>query len=793
MTGGRAGFRKEVMAGRAVLCPPLAANQRNQITNTNPPCSVVTLGWQVRDGAHGVTRPTFALWRWFAQKSFRMPVWIVSVAVLLLAGNSIAQENLPRNGVVPEKLTADLIPLGLRARNNASVPVEARFKWTGTRVLEGKLELEFLEGNRVLGRYRTDDLALTTGEERFRILVPPLLQPSSDPQIEVRMKFVTADQVMNLDSSSLSLPTSSERSVSLGWCNARVDSAPHAPELEQSLMLERFSPQLGPSTYRQLLTSMTRLGPEDLPMQPLSYTTFDVMVLTAEGFADAHEGQLQTLARWVKGGGSVCVFVGGGLQAHHLAFLNELIDTNFIGPVFMADNTGNLLPGMKKISCLHSGVGRSVIVTGNIQPDPGLDSPAWREAVAFLWKVRDSQKQIILETGHWDAPTNYDWQASFPSQPYQYSYQRRVYRGRQPGMAPVPTISYGIQPSLFGSELVSQLMPKTVRLIPFPALLCTFGLFLLMIGPADYFLLGWFRRRRYTWVLFPVMSIVFTVGTVMMANHFLGLHDQRRSLIVVDLDKDGTPVRANRYELVFAARNKQSVNEMKDALWAPLNADAEAEMNPIAMPMRFNPRTGVPIAAAEPLEEAAPPWYDGTVPAHFRTTKPLRQWRPELNRVFSLDGSTAPLLANWSAIEEAWPNLQDIRAKLSANKPFAGDVCAISIADPGTFGPGTTEVDPSADDPEPQVDQNGQPIVAASPWRVSFDSGSKRILLASTLSKLCVGDPSFGLRALLSQMSPTGGGNFEDGQVMDTTDSALTIVTEVGEDIVVYRRIFHAN
>lgn len=710
----------------------------------------------------------------------------VLLATIFLAGNVVADENLPANVAVVEKLEADLIPLGLRARNNAPVPVEARFKWTGTHVLEGKLQLEFLEGNRVLGRYRTDDLALTTGEQRFRLLLPPLLQPFSDSQIEVRMKFVTADQVMNLDSSSLSLPTSSERSMSLGWCNARVDSAPHAPELEQSLMLERFSPQLGPSAYRQLLTSMIRLAPEDLPAQPLSYTAFDVMVLTAEGFSQAHEGQLQTLARWVKGGGSVCVFVGGGLQAHHLAFLNELIDTNTISPAFIADNAGNLLPGMKKISCLYSGVGRSVIVTGDIQPDPGLNSAEWREAVAFLWKIRDSQKQPILETGHWNAPTNYDWQASFPAQPY--SYPGRWNRGRQPPMVAPMGISYGIQPSPFGAELVKQLMPRTVRLIPFPALLCTLGLFLLMIGPADYFLLGWLRRRRYTWVLFPLMSIVFTVGTVMMANHFLGLRDQRRSLIVVDVDKDGTPVRSNRYELVFAARDKQSVNEMKDALWAPLKSDAPLDMNGIPMGGAFNPRTGVPI---NPEDEAAPPWYEGTIPAHFRTTKPLRQWRPELNRVLSFDVTPAPVLLNWSAIEEAWPNLRDIRAKLSAGKSFVGDVCAVSMSGVATFGPGTTGVDPNEDDP--QLESEGQRSVMASPWRVSFDSASTRILRASTLSKLCVGDRSFGLRSVFSQMSPTGGGNFEDIQVMDTNDSALAIVTEVGDDIIVYRRIFHGN
>jgi hypothetical protein len=59
---------------------------------------------------------------------------------------------------------------------------------------------------------------------------------------------------------------------------------------------------------------------------------------------------------------------------------------------------------------------------------------------------------------------------------------------------------------------------------------------------------------------------------------------------------------------------------------------------------------------------------------------------------------------------------------------------------------------------------------------------------------LCAGD-SRGLLSLVSQVSPTGGGNFEDVQAMDaeTDDSVLAIVTQVGDDIVVYRRFFYGN
>ena len=311
------------------------------------------------------------------------------------------------------------------------------------------------------------------------------------------------------------------------------------------------------------------------------------------------------------------------------------------------------------------------------------------------------------------------------------------------------------------------LMPETVRLIPFSSLIAMLVLFLLMIGPGDYFVLGFFRRRRFTWVLFPATSIAFTVATVLMANHYLGLRDQRRSLIVVDLGKDGTALRWNRYELVFAARDKQSVTELKDALWVPLDAGGAMMNQPYVRVVQgrqvmvvpnnqFNPGYSPNGVAAGEME---PPLYDGTLPVRFQTTKTLRQWRPELNRIFSFEPPPVPMIPDWRAIEEAWPNLQGIRAKLSEKKLFNGDLFAIS----GSHS-------------------------------IQADSGSAGILPSSIVEELCVGD-SRGLLSLVSQVSPTGGGNFEDVQAVDmeANDSVLAIVTRSGDDIVVYRRFFHAN
>ena len=117
------------------------------------------------------------------------------------------------------------------------------------------------------------------------------------------------------------------------------------------------------------------------------------------------------------------------------------------------------------------------------------------------------------------------------------------------------------------------------------------------------------------------------------------------------------------------------------------------------------------------------------------------------------------LLPNWREIEQAWPNLTDVRAKLSIGKPFAGDVCVISGID-----------------------------------SIQLDRQSREILPRSMVEELCLADSS-GLFSLISQISPAGGQNFEDMQGLDTQagGSVLAIVTRVGDDIVVYRRFYHGN
>jgi hypothetical protein len=653
--------------------------------------------------------------------------------------------------VSADGLTADLLPLGMDTRNGAPIPVDARLDWDGSGILEGRLEMEFYEGNRVLGHYRSDEMALSGGEQKFHMLLPPILAPVSDSQVEVHMKFVTAAKVIELDPSQLFVPTTSQRSLVVGWFDSGA-GAEQPFDVVRNLLFERYAPPSDDPSQKLVTTGITRETSEDLPAEPLAYVSFDVVVLTAEAFAETHERQLEALARWVRGGGSVCVFAAGTLQPYHIEFLNQLAEATSAGPVFLSDSSGKLLPPQKDVLCLHSGVGRSVIVTGDKATTVNLDADEWRNVATFLWKLRNNQIRAIADTGHWQPPVAPgENQPAFKFSQNGYNPYNQNYQYAQP-------FSLFVQPTGLGSELLTRLMPKTVRLIPFSALIGILVLFLIMVGPADYYGLGFFRRRRLTWVLFPVTSIVFTGATVLMANHYLGLRDQRCSLTVVDLDKDGSALRWNCYELVFAARDKQSATDLKDTLWAQLDARTTLDYYPVPYRNRVSYRSYGGRYAGYPGDNDDPPWYEGTLPIRYQTRENIHQWQPELNRMFSFEPPPVPLPANWNAIEEAWPNLPAIRSILSKAKPFNGDLCAIFNSNTMT---------------------------------TSFVNG---ILEPSILNEICVGNPT-GLQYLVSQISPTGGSYFEDLPAMgtDANDSVLLIITKSGDDIIVYRRFFYGN
>jgi hypothetical protein len=70
---------------------------------------------------------------------------------------------------------------------------------------------------------------------------------------------------------------------------------------------------------------------------------------------------------------------------------------------------------------------------------------------------------------------------------------------------------------------------------------------------------------------------------------------------------------------------------------------------------------------------------------------------------------------------------------------------------------------------------------------------SRNGLPSGTLRELCV-RPQRGFFTVVSQVSPTGGGDFEDSALLDPTDPdswLLAVIVRDGQNFTVYRRLYH--
>lgn len=302
-------------------------------------------------------------------------------------------------------LRVSLVPATVRNRSNAPFELEVRFDWSGTNILEGQLDMVFMSGNRVAGRYRSGDIALTTGEQSFRMMLPPMRSDAYDSELEVQVQFLTAKGRFDLGRMFLFTPVQVERSFVI--CVSRPQSTLSERDFNvvRSMALERFDPKESERAGATISTSIAGLHPEDFPAYPLGYCCYDIVLLMEEGFSLLQEKSLAALSRWVQAGGSVCIVAGRNLKPYHITFLNDLSASSKTGHNFILDENGSPVPTSSfpdsGFGMYYAGLGRMVVVMKLPPKDELLTSPDWREAVAFLWKIRTDQMSTILSSGKW--------------------------------------------------------------------------------------------------------------------------------------------------------------------------------------------------------------------------------------------------------------------------------------------------------------------------------------------------------------------------------------------------------
>ena len=342
---------------------------------------------------------TFCILQFLLSQVLRYRAILSCLLVFIIANNATAQVS------TGARLSARLRTRTATARSGVPVTLVWDFKWTGFELLEGHLEIAVSDGREQIGRIKTDDIVISTGERRLETRMPVASRDGLYSQVTLQAVLVTEDRNFDLGEFPLRLQPYGTRTMTVGISDPwDVRFSTRQAELTRSLRLDRFNPE---SQDQSLASSFGHLAPSELPSDPTGYCVYNLVVLMDDGFSELRPKQLEAIYDWVAAGGSVCIMPGGGLGADHVDFLNRLAARDEQASPMLLDTEGRLIPEGSgegaTIRLLHTGMGRAAIVIAANDTLRNPESTEWREMVAFLWNVHAQWVPALARDGNWDA------------------------------------------------------------------------------------------------------------------------------------------------------------------------------------------------------------------------------------------------------------------------------------------------------------------------------------------------------------------------------------------------------
>jgi hypothetical protein len=694
-------------------------------------------------------------------------------------------------------VTAEMARSSPPARSGAPVTIVWKLKSASTGLVEGKLDLRVFDGPELLAHLVSDDIVLTGGELRIRTILPPLDTNSPLNGAEIRLKLVRKQDELELGTPLVRLPKTGERAFVVANC----DSWQTTPSQEKQLFLQqfRFETYNSETTDRTISTNLSHVRSDEMPADPLGYCGFDLVILVDEGFVELNEAQLRALSAWVSAGGSLCVAPGRQvLKEHHLAFLNELA-ANLPHDPLLLDSAGRLItpePAIQTgpvpeedaarsksfpadaITLKRAGLGRLALILGDVRQFSTAPEPAQRRLLAFLWKMRKEQSGKFVSEGGLDFVAEAIAMESGTTKDGQDVL--RQLRPNEMRLAPLPLQT--------GDQLLGRLMPRDLRIVPLGLIALFLLVYLAVIGPGDYLLLGALKRRRYTWILFPAVTVAFAIGIVAVSNWYMRVADNRRAVTVFDVNDTGATVRRNRFEVLFRDAPREVVTEVTREIHTAMNHQRFSSAT------WYNLQTARNRGTENLLDLVTIPEYSGQVPRQYTVTQFIPQWTPQLNRRFAIANTEALPAFDWASLA---------RLPISAGKfPLSPEVRE-AIAREVRTGAGTSgsayvlqgssiyhvmgrkDILQGGDSPYGISRGVTGPVSAYRDFQNRHPT--------SFLQDICSAAPQGGLFSIVSQISPTGGADFEDLSLLDPTDPnqwLLVVIVEREDELLVYRRLY---
>jgi hypothetical protein len=717
------------------------------------------------------------------------------LAALLLATGLISS---PRHVLAQ---TAELVSIKAA---NSSPPIRSDAPMTfvfnvnsqSPSLLEGELEVVIHDGPTVRARAVIPDIILSPGDQLFRAVLPPV--ESNNPQnlIEVHVEFVSKKRKIAHPDFEVRAPSQWQRYLTILICDPwQTGLTPDKQRLLERLRLETCNADAGDRT---LSTFPAHVRPDDLPPDSLGYCGYDLVFLAHEGFAELKENQVRMILDWVNAGGSLCLVPGQGiLKEYHAQFLNQVTHSDAENPRFVLDPSGRLMaPGSGDdvpLVLLHRlGLGRVALVPGKIDTLLNEREIDVRRMIAFLWKIRRDRIEEFMNTGTFLVKTDVPVDVPKPGENDWQNYGQNLnvdYSRLRPTAHPLAQL-----PLQSGDQLLSRLMPQGLQVVPMSLIGLILVVYVVLIGPADWLVLGAIKRRKWTWILFPVVTVALTLATVGLAEWYMQVTGNHRFVNFHDIGDDGRIARQNRFDVLFEGSERF------------VAADLNREIFTAMTLQRFSRGTWQNYQQAQ-LQQGdqsrkytEAPSYIGRVPVRYTVRQFASQWTPQLNRRFTIPlKDDRPALFDWNRFADPQVfNPQTIIMDGPARRQLLDGIHQAFTANPTVYvlaggkrhhlaGNATvlgTVYAPYGLDPYGNPYSQPQP---GQPWQ-NFNAAQSDTFIEDT-SFVALG----GLFAVVSQVSPNGGRDFEDMALVDPSDPdqwLLIVAVDRGDELELYRKLY---
>ncbi len=710
-----------------------------------------------------------------------------------------------------------LEPLSIRGRSGGPVPIRIKLEYNSHQILEGDLVLDIYNtvyaASDLTATIRYEGIVLQGGDYFFETVLPPI-EHSNGKQYQLTAWFETANSRIPLSTNPKD-PDEPRELLSIGpfqraalLCSCAGDSGNRQPSknrkfLNRGLALDNYNPLPTENESGQLrrddvsvLHYAANWDAFDLPEDPLRLCSFDVVLLADGALSRLESAQLTALTTWCEAGGSVCVLPDDrNLKGIHLQFLQRLFERSDDPDVNLRlTDDGTLLVISNQQNAVinrHPGLGRATLLPVSGELETALSSAALGQIVGHLWKVHSDSpvhngrpwkikpvKLAFSERGQSVTGSNDNFGLSIPAG------EEHLHRADQKFATEEDlALQHGLQyalppkPCELASACESALLPVGVQMVPAWVIGVLLIAYVITIGPVDYLVLGMFRIRKYTWILFPVVTVFFTGLTIAIAHNYMASSETGGSLSVVDLVDNGHAVRQTSIQMHFHGRQTTLKEDNSQSFIVPAQMIV-GNFNPNGMPE--GPR---PISPK--LD------YAGRFPQSFQSTILLRQWEPQMTRSLTL----APKDTNVPDI--AWNDFRLINTEAGRQK------LSTQLSNLATSGQQIDAIILHGEQQHPLFPAgmmfSTAKIQQARSWlNQDVWSRQRQVPPRDGLLALGVLDATVrtGVRdffSIVSQVSPHGAASMEDLPLLDRSNEQqwlLMVAVREGLHTNIYRRMF---